>query len=166
MRLRITQPPTGNIDGITLDHFRWGQVYELSPTLASLFLSKGWAEPAPLVLLVDDQDEVRQLTARVLKVNGYDVIEALDGGDALSSLCRYAPDLVILDLNMPLVDGWQFREEQQRLADERLAAIPVLLMTGEEDAADHAAKLQAVGLVKKPFEVAHFLRAVERALPS
>ena len=63
------------------------------------------------------------------------------------------------------MDGWQFRAEQQRLADERLAAIPVLLMTGEEDAADHAEKLQAVGLVKKPFEIAHFLQAVERALP-
>ena len=72
---------------------------------------------------------------------------------------------MILDLNMPLVDGWQFRAEQQRLADERLAAIPVLLMTGEEDAAAHAEKLQAVGLVKKPFDVAQFLQAVERALP-
>ena len=165
MRLRITQSPTGSVDGIRLDHFRWGQVYELSSTLAALFLAKGWAEPAPLVLLVDDQDEVRQLTARVLKVNGYDVIEALDGGDALSSLCRYAPDLVILDLNMPSVNGWQFRAEQQRLADERLAAIPVLLMTGEEDAAEHAEKLRAVGLVKKPFEVTQLLKAVQRALP-
>ena len=165
MRLRITQPPTGSIDGITLDHFRWGQVYELSPTLASLFLSKGWAEPAPLVLVVDDQDEVRQLTVRLLRVNGYDVIEALDGGDALSSLCRYAPDLVILDLNMPSVNGWQFRAEQQRLPDERLAAIPVLLMTGEEDADEHAEKLRVAGLVKKPFEVAQFLKAVQRVLP-
>jgi len=165
MRLRITRPPTGSIDGITLDHFRWGQVYELSPTLASLFLSEGWAEPAPLVLVVDDQDEVRELTVRVLKSHGYDVIEALDGGDALSSLCRYAPDLVILDLNMPAMDGWQFRAEQQRLTDERLAAIPVLLMTGEEDADEHAEKLRVAGLVKKPFEVAQFLKAVQRALP-
>jgi len=44
------------------------------------------------------------------------------------------------------VDGWQFRAEQQRLADERLAGIPVLLMTGEEDAADHAEKLQAASI--------------------
>jgi CheY-like chemotaxis protein len=73
---------------------------------------------------------------------------------------------VVLDLNMPAMDGWQFRAEQQQLADERLAAIPVVLMTGEDDAEAHAEELQAAAVVKKPFDVTEFLLAVERALPS
>ena len=83
-----------------------------------------------LVLVVDDHTDLREFAARVLASSGYDVIEAFDGRDAISSLCRHAPDLVVLDLNMPGMDGWQFRAEQEALPDGHLAAIPVLLVTG------------------------------------
>jgi len=71
---------------------------------------------------------------------------------------------VILDLNMPVMDGWQFRAEQQRLPDGHLATIPVLLVTGADDAPDHAVRLKAVGLVKKPFDPDQLLEAVQQAL--
>ena len=181
MRLRICGQPTGTIDGIPLDHFHPGLVYDISTQLAAVFLAEGWGEPcsdsdegrramrppnrlAALVLVVDDHTDVRQLTADVLACNGYDVIEALDGRDGIASLCQNAPDLVILDLNMPVMDGWQFRAEQQRLPDGHLATIPVLLVTGADDAPDHAVRLKAVGLVKKPFDPDQLLEAVQQAL--
>jgi CheY-like chemotaxis protein len=181
MRLRICGQPTGTIDGIPLDHFHPGLVYDISTQLAAVFLAEGWGEPcsdtdegrraprppnrlAALVLVVDDHTDVRQLTADVLGCNGYDVIEALDGRDGIASLCQNAPDLVILDLNMPVMDGWQFRAEQQRLPDGHLATIPVLLVTGADDAPDHAVTLKAVGLVKKPFDPDQLLEAVQQAL--
>jgi CheY-like chemotaxis protein len=181
MRLRICRQPTGTIDGITLEHFRPGLVYDIGTQLAAIFLAEGWAEPygqrdegrrairypnrlAALVLVVDDHTDLRKLTASVLACNGYDVIEALDGRDAIASLCKHAPDLVILDLNMPVMNGWQFLAEQQRLPDGHLATIPVLLVTGADDARDHAVTLKAVGLVKKPFDPEQLLEAVQQAL--
>src|SRR6188472_1640295 len=101
MRLRICGQPTGTIDGIALNHFRPGLVYDISMQLAAVFLAEGWGEPcsdsdegrrarppnrlAALVLVVDDHTDVRQLTADVLACNGYDVIEALDGRDGIAS---------------------------------------------------------------------------------
>jgi CheY-like chemotaxis protein len=181
MRLRICRQPAGTIDGITLGRFREGLVYDIGSQLATVFLAEGWAEPFPsdatpppqrppptrlaaLVLVVDDHTDLRALTTSVLACNGYDVIEALDGRQAIRSLCEHAPDLVILDLNMPVMDGWQFRAEQQRLPDGHLAAIPVLLVTGADDAPEDVATLKAVGLVKKPFDPAQLLAAVQRAL--
>ncbi len=182
MRVRICRQPTGTIEGVHLDQFRTGRVYDISTRLAGLFLAEGWAESveddgparqdgpsagrvAAVVLVVDDHPDMRRLTALILSRNGYDVIEAENGREAIASLCRHAPDLVILDLNMPVMDGWQFRAEQQRLADGRLAAIPVLLVTGAEGSGEQVSTLKAVGLVRKPFEPAQLLEAIERAMP-
>ena len=181
MRLRICRQPVGTVDGVALEQFRAGLVYDIRTELAAVFLAEGWGEPfdsrdethsrvpppnrlAALVLIVDDHTDLRKVTASVLSCNGYEVIEAPDGRDAIQSLCHHAPDLVILDLNMPVMDGWQFRAEQQRLPDGHLSAIPVLLLSGAENANDHAAKLKAVGFVKKPFNPVELLAAVERAL--
>jgi DNA-binding response OmpR family regulator len=117
-----------------------------------------------LVLVVDDDSDLRQLTARILVLNGYDVIEAGDGRIGLGCLAESIPDLVILDLHMPVMDGWAFRAEQQDLADRRLADIPILLLTGEEAAADHAHLLHAAGLVQKPYDPEELLIAVNAVL--
>ena len=178
MRLRICRQPTASVDGISVDQFRPGLVYNIGTQLASIFLAQGWAEPlgpddqsspvpnrlAALVLVVDDHTDLRKFTANVLAINGYDVIEAGDGQDALASLRQHAPDLVILDLNMPVMDGWQFLAEQQRLPGGHLPAIPVLLVTGTDRADKEALKLKAVGLVKKPFDPDELVTAVEKAL--
>jgi CheY-like chemotaxis protein len=117
-----------------------------------------------LVLVVDDDADVRELTATVLSCNGYKVIQAQHGHDAIERLSHDTPDLIVLDLNMPVMDGWQFRAEQQRLTNRRLAAIPVLLVTAAEGAADHAATLKAVGLIEKPFDPESLLVTIEAAL--
>jgi chemosensory pili system protein ChpA (sensor histidine kinase/response regulator) len=117
-----------------------------------------------LVLIVDDDADVRGVTAAILSRHGYDVVEAADGRGALACLVKRVPDLVILDLNMPLMNGWEFRAEQRQLADERLAAIPVLLLTGEAAPEQEATRLNAAGFVQKPYEPEDLLGAVNAAL--
>ncbi len=121
-------------------------------------------ERAGTVLVVDDYSDLRTAVATLLQGNGYEVVEASNGKEALSKLCQHAPDLVVLDLEMPVMDGWQFRAEQRRLADARLAAIPVLLFTAADPALGIVAALRAVGLVQKPFDPDILLGAVEHAL--
>ena len=185
MRLRVLTRPTGTIDGISLDRFRLGEVYELGAQVACVFLAEGWAElvaednnghvpvrPSPpeianiepLVLVVDDEPAIRALTESLLTAHGYHVIVAAHGRDAIQRLRECCPDLIVLDLNMPVMDGWAFRTEQRDLTDRKRAAIPVLLMTGEDQAATHADVLRAVGLIKKPFDPEDLLDAVAAAM--
>jgi DNA-binding response OmpR family regulator len=77
---------------------------------------------------------------------------------------RNCPDLVVLDLNMPVMDGWQFREEQRRLVEPELVNIPVLVLTGADDANQHAATLDAIGAIERPFDPDRLLHAVRTAL--
>jgi len=180
VRLRICRQPAGTIDGIRLDQFRPGLVYDIGSQLANVFLSEGWAEPvsaqaelvrppphriAALILVVDDQTDLRQLTADLLSCNGYDVVQAGHGREAIAKLSEHSPDLVVLDLNMPIMDGWQFRAEQLRLPDGHLTAIPVLLLTGEDRPDDQTRTLKAVGFIKKPFDADELLADIQTALP-
>jgi CheY-like chemotaxis protein len=184
MRLRILAQPTGTIDGVALDQFHIGCIYELGTQVACVFLAERWAElvgyeetpavvrpppPAvahiePLLLLVDDDPAMRRMAETLLTAHGYHVIVAAHGRDAIQRLRERCPHLIVLDLNMPVMDGWQFRREQRYLSDKSRAAVPVLLMTGEDDAPRHANALQAVGIVKKPFDPDDLLDAVSTAI--
>ena len=186
MRLRILKRPTGTIDGVSLDHFRVDAVYDVLSPIASVFIVEGWAEvvidndvsvsvrpPAPeiaaikpVVLVVDDDPELRRLTEDVLTSHGYQVALARHGRDAMHRLREQCPDLIVLDLNMPVMNGWQFRTEQRYLSDEKRAAVPVLLMTGVDDPAVHADTLRAVGVIKKPFDRDDLLDAVSAVIGS
>lgn len=186
MRLRILAPPTTTVDGISFDHVRIGGIYELRTAVASVFLAEHWAElvidddriivadpssagsvgARPSVLVVDDDAEVRRLTEALLTAHGYQVLVAGQGREGIQRLCEQSPDLIVLDLNMPLMDGWQFRAEQRYLPDPALAAVPVLLMSAAEDAAAHALFLGAVGVIAKPFDPDDLLEAVSAAIGS
>jgi CheY-like chemotaxis protein len=180
MRVRICRQPSGAVEGMSVEHFRPGLIYDLGTQLASVFLAEGWAEPVDghergpsngpsqpataLVLVVDDDTDLRQLTASVLACNGYGVVEAGHGREGMTKLVQHTPDLVVLDLNMPVMDGWEFCAEQQRLSEGRLASVPVLLVTGADDASAHTRTLKAVGLVRKPFDPEQLLAAIKTAL--
>lgn len=171
MRLRIIVKPTGTIDGIVLNRFQIGSVYELGPHLSCVFIANGWAEyvgddgfapplRAPtdrtdvygIVLVVDDDRDLREFAGTVLKSRGYQVVVAQHGRDAIARLREHCPDVIVLDLHMPVMDAWQFRAEQQGLDDRRLAAIPVVLLSSDEDVARHATTLKAAAFLPKPFD--------------
>jgi two-component system, cell cycle response regulator DivK len=88
----------------------------------------------PLVLIVEDQEELRQLYAQELSMGGFDVIEAGNGADAIAHTSTQCPDVVLMDLSLPVVDGW---EATRRLkADEKTAHIPVVALTAHDGAGE------------------------------
>jgi CheY-like chemotaxis protein len=89
---------------------------------------------------------------------------ARDGRDALQRLREECPDLIVLDLCMPVMDGWLFRTQQRYYAEQQVAKVPVLLMTGADDAATQADFLRAAGVITKPFDSDDFLHAVSAAI--
>jgi two-component system cell cycle response regulator DivK len=84
----------------------------------------------PLVLIVEDQQDLRQLYVEHLTMSGFDVIEAGNGVDAVRSTSALRPDVVLMDLSLPIVDGW---EATRRLkADASTAHIPVVALTAHD----------------------------------
>jgi CheY-like chemotaxis protein len=84
----------------------------------------------PLILLVEDQSELREMYAQQLELSGFDVIQAGNGVDALTHTAAHAPDVVLMDLSLPILDGW---EATRRLkADARTAHIPVVALTAHD----------------------------------
>ena len=84
----------------------------------------------PLILLVEDQFELRQMYAQHLELSGFDVIEAGNGADALVHTAAHRPDVILMDLSLPVLDGW---EATRRLkTDARTAHIPVVALTAHD----------------------------------
>lgn len=80
------------------------------------------------VLIIDDDDDVRELLSLVLRKCGYSVETAADGQEALERLASVQPDLIFLDLQMPVMNGAEFRQRQRQ--DRELIKIPTVVMTG------------------------------------
>jgi two-component system cell cycle response regulator DivK len=82
----------------------------------------------PRVLLVDDYPDAREMYSEYLQFSGFDVVEAANGVEALQQAVDAAPDIILMDLSLPVMDGW---EATRRLkADSRTASIPVVALTG------------------------------------
>jgi CheY-like chemotaxis protein len=109
-------------------------------------------ESAPLVLVVDDERSIRTICRVNLEGDGLAVAEAQDGADAIESVRRARPALVLLDVMMPTVDGWSVAE--QLAADEETREIPVVFLSARAAREDRlrAQELGAVGYVVKPFD--------------
>ena len=84
----------------------------------------------PLILIVEDQAELRQLYVHQLVLSGFDVIEAENGAEAITHTATRAPDVVLMDLSLPVVDGWEATRRLKR--DQRTAHIPVVALTAHD----------------------------------
>ena len=119
-------------------------------------LAAGRARAVPLILVVDDEHDIRELIAEALALEGYDVSTASDGQIALEQAQANLPDLILLDLMMPVMSGWEFMEAQRR--DPELASIPVLVVTASFDSEVGG----AAALMRKPFDLETLLPIVAR----
>jgi two-component system chemotaxis sensor kinase CheA len=117
------------------------------------------------VLVVDDALMVRELQRSILERGGYSVRAASDGAEALAMLAEQPADLVVTDLEMPNVDGFELISSIR--AHPRLANIPVLIVSSRASAEDHQRGLEAGAdgyIVKTSFDEAGLLSAVSRLL--
>ena len=117
------------------------------------------------VLVVEDHDDTREMVAALLKAEGFTVITAENGQRGLERLMRERPCLVLLDLMMPVMTGWEFRRVQLSLPDSELAAVPVLLLTAVPDAEKVAAQLDAADVIPKPVDFERLVETVRRHCP-
>jgi excisionase family DNA binding protein len=118
----------------------------------------------PLVLVVDDDPSVRGLLRAQLELGGYTVVEAESGERALAAISDQPPDLVLLDLVIPGVEGWQLLRELQ----ERHGAVPVVIFSGQVDdgAAAEAAHEGAQAFVGQPFDPGELLARAAQLVPA
>jgi CheY-like chemotaxis protein len=111
------------------------------------------------ILVVDDNDDTRTALASLLKAAGYRVVCAANGREALEYLRASAPPgAILLDLNMPVMSGLEFRQEQRK--DPALADIPVFLVSGEAGLEKTVEALDAVGHIPKPIEVGYLFKSI------
>jgi CheY-like chemotaxis protein len=114
----------------------------------------------PCVLIVEDDTDVREFMDVLLTTHGFETMTAANGREALERMKSKRPCLVLLDLMMPVMDGWQFRDEQLRQPE--LADIPVICVTAVAEHSERLERLQAPCL-QKPVEFQTLLDVVEGA---
>lgn len=111
------------------------------------------------VLVVDDDESIRQFIRMALTMEGYDVVTVADGQAALDAVAVRSPRVILLDMRMPVMDGWQFA----RLYRERPgASAAIVVLTAARDAAASAAAIRADAFLSKPFELRELLGVVAR----
>jgi excisionase family DNA binding protein len=126
----------------------------------------GPGKPArgPLVLVVDDNSQVRELVRVNLEMEGYAVREAANAEDGLSALEEEVPDLILLDVMMPQVDGWEMlRRVQER---HGVGSIPVVMFSGQLEANEEAVERGAQGFVGKPFDLRALVEQTKQIVPA
>jgi type II secretory ATPase GspE/PulE/Tfp pilus assembly ATPase PilB-like protein/CheY-like chemotaxis protein len=122
------------------------------------------AGPARKVLLVDDEDSLRKVLKDLLERDGYEVSEARDGVQALDQVDRVGPDIVVLDLNLPSLDGYGVLSQLR--SRPATAAIPIIVLTakGDEDNEVRVFELGADDFLQKPFRARALSARLEAVL--
>ena len=119
-----------------------------------------------LILIVDDDDRLREFVRVNLEMEGYSVREAADAEQGLAALEEEPPDLILLDVMMPKVDGWEMlRRVQER---HGVGSIPVIMFSGkvDEEAMRDAASRGAQGFIGKPFNPQQLIESTKQLVPT
>jgi CheY-like chemotaxis protein len=119
----------------------------------------------PVVLLVEDHEASADGYAQLLTGAGYRVARARNGYEALSEVSREPPSIILLDLKLPKLDGWDLL--QRIKADPSVASVPIIVVTGDSLPTHHemAKSRGAVAVLSKPIEPSELLKIVRDALP-
>jgi len=115
------------------------------------------ATTAPILVVEDDAD-IRATIAAILEMEGYAVELASNGEEAIMVVSHRRPSLVLLDMRMPVLDGWGFA----RVLRESGVRVPIIVMTAAQDAGRWAREIGAQGYIAKPFDLADLLSQVEQ----
>lgn len=112
----------------------------------------------PLVLIVDDDPDMLELQEEALESRGYRVATARDGEEALRRVAEQEPHVVLLDMRMPVMDGWTFARAFRERYGRR---IPIVVVTAAEDSRLRADEIGADADLGKPFELEQLYSVVE-----
>jgi len=113
------------------------------------------------ILVIDDDPQIVDLVRDILEFEGYVVATAANGQEGLMVLDQIQPGLVLLDMRMPVLDGWGFARALQTRGD----TTPIVVMTAAQDAKQWAAEIGATSYVAKPFDFDDLVQAVEVLYP-
>ncbi len=114
------------------------------------------------ILAVDDDESILEFIQVALAYEGHQVARASNGVEALKSVEASMPELILLDLRMPVLDGWEFAG---RFRAQYGRSVPILVLTADRDAVASASKIDVDGCLAKPFDLMELLHVVERFLP-
>lgn len=111
-----------------------------------------------LILIADDNEDVRNISKTILESRGHGVVQASNGDDALELAARHRPDLIFLDLHMPMMDGWETMASLSE--DPELRAIPVVAITAFEPSVEDIRDAGFCALVTKPISPPEMVEAI------
>lgn len=111
------------------------------------------------ILVVDDDDDLVDIIEEILVSEGYLVDRAPNGLEALKVISRSMPDLILLDMKMPVMDGWQFAQEYKCRPEH---SAPIVVVTAAESAQKRARDVSAVGWLGKPFNLDELIDLVKK----
>jgi excisionase family DNA binding protein len=125
----------------------------------------GTSTEGPIVLIVDDDERLREYVRVNLEIEGYTVREAASADEGLAALEEESPDLILLDVMMPKVDGWEMLQRVQE--KHGVGAIPVIMFSGKVDerSAAEATSRGAQGFIGKPFDPRALIESTKQLLP-
>jgi CheY-like chemotaxis protein len=121
-------------------------------------------EGRPQILVVDDDPDILEALSEILEAEGYEVDRARHGQEALARIEQRRPDLILLDLMMPVMDGWEFSQALRQRSD--WDDIPVVVLSADRQAGAKARVVGARGFLAKPFELNELLRVVGDTVPA
>ncbi|MBV9329284.1 MAG: response regulator [Chloroflexi bacterium] len=114
------------------------------------------------ILVVDDDDNIRQIVQLCLSDEGYRVRDAPNGEAALEMLGNFDPELILLDLRMPVMNGWEFARRYRTRPGPHA---PIVAFVAALNAKEECAGLETVAILSKPFDLDDLLAAVRAQLP-
>lgn len=115
-----------------------------------------------MVLVVDDDPDILEALSEILEAEGFEIRRARNGKEALEKLEPTPPHLILLDLMMPVMDGWEFAQRMRQRPEA--AQVPLIVLSADRNVGSKAADIGAVGHLAKPFELNDLLDMVRRSL--
>lgn len=115
----------------------------------------------PDILIIDDDPAIVSTVAEILHDEGYRVRKAGNGIEGLAALAQQLPALILLDMRMPVLDGWGFAQALR----ERGVQVPFVVLTAAQDARRWAHEVGATRFLPKPFDLVELLAVVEQLVP-
>jgi CheY-like chemotaxis protein len=115
-----------------------------------------------VVLVVDDDPDILEALSEILEAEGFEIRRARNGKEALERLEPDPPHLILLDLMMPVMDGWEFAQRMRQKPD--FAGIPIIVLSADRNVGSKAKDIGAMGHLAKPFELNDLLSMVRQSL--